>query len=470
MRLLEVLLFIPLFLLLIPFPKSFHRQSTFVLGGLADLILVAQLLLEGYRWQMVPAYALTVSLVAARFIGLTRPVPEWLSVTGRGVGALVVALAALPPVLFPVPRLPEPGGPYQIGTLTYQWTDAARVEHYNPDPAAPEAARTVMVQVWYPAVPAAEAQPGPWMDRLDVAGPIIARYLRLPSFFLNHANLVQTHAYAAAPSDAAGARYPVVVYSHGWNGFRGVNLNQAEALASRGYIVAAVDHTYGAMVTVLADGRVVANNPAILPDGPEDANYYRAAYQLQQTYAADLSFVLDQLALLDAGEIDSPLAGQLDLARAGLYGHSTGGGAVVLACQQDARCQAGLAMDAWLMPLTEDVLSTPLAQPFLFMRSESWASAGNDARLERVLGGLHGPGYRVTILGTRHYDFTLLPLLTPLAPVLGLKGPLEGTRTLAVVTDYLAAFFDQHLKGRPQPLLEGASDEYPEVEFIRRGR
>jgi hypothetical protein len=257
------------------------------------------------------------------------------------------------------------------------------------------------------------------------------------------------------------------VYSHGWNGFRTVNQNQSEALASHGYVVAAVDHTYAAMVTVFDDGRVALNNPALLPDGPQDAAYFRAAGEVEATFAADVSFVLDQLARVDSGEIASPLAGRLDLERAGLYGHSTGGGAVVVACQLDARCRAGLGLDAWLEPLSEAAMGTPLARPFLFMRSEVWASGENDARLERLVAGRAAPAYTLTVLGTRHYDFTLMPLLTPLAPALGLKGPLEGRRAMAVISDYLVAFFDHYLKGTHQPLLDGPSDEYPEVAFER---
>ncbi len=473
MRPLELVLFVALFSLLIPFPQALRRRALFGLSAVTDVVLVVQLLFEGYRWQMVPAYALSVLLVALRFLvlrrpGLTRP---WLALVGRGVGFLAVALALAPPLVFPVPRLPEPGGPYEVGTLTFQWTDPSRTEQYNPDPdpANPDDLREVMAQIWYPAVPAPGQAPAPWIDRLDIVGPAIARFLHLPGFFLDHAGLVRTHAYANAPLDTTGGRFPVVIYSHGWNGFRTVNLNQSEALASHGYIVAAVDHTYGALVTVFADGRVALNNPAILPAGPTDDSYYRSARQLEATFAADVSFVLDQLTLLDSGAIASPLAGQVDVQRAGFYGHSTGGGAVVVACQQDPRCQAGLAMDAWLRPFNEEWLATPLTRPFLFMRSEVWASAENDAKLDRVISGLQGPGYRLTILGTRHYDFSLLPLLTPLAPALGLKGPLEGRRTLEVISDYLVAFFDQHLKGEEQPLLAGPSAEYPEVEFQRYG-
>jgi hypothetical protein len=348
--------------------------------------------------------------------------------------------------------------------MTFQWTDPLRLEPYSADP---DDRRRLMIQAWYPAQPGPDAEPAPWMDRLDVAGPVIARYLRLPDFFLDHAALVRTHSFASAPP-AEGGPFPVVLYSHGWNGFRSVNLNQSEALASEGFIAVAVDHTYGAMVTVFADGEVALNNPQALPSDTPDDVYQRASEQLEATYAADLSFVLDQLELINSGALLSPLAGQLDLTRVGLYGHSTGGGAVVIACSQDPRCQAGLGQDAWLGPVPRATIAAGLGQPFMFVRSEVWATGENDALLAELYGNLAAGGYRLTIEGTRHYDFTLLPLLSPLAPALGLKGPLEGGRTLQIVTDYLVAFFAQHLKGQASPLLAGPAEDYPEVRFERK--
>jgi hypothetical protein len=377
----------------------------------------------------------------------------------------LLVVVALPPILFPVPVLPDPGGAYGIGTLSFDWTDAGRAENYTADP---NDKRSLVVQVWYPANPAPGAMPGPWMERLDVVGPTIARFLKLPPFFLDHASLVKTHSYTGAPAATIGGPYPVVIYSHGWNGFRTVNLNQSEALASHGYVAVAIDHTYGAMVTVFADGRVALNNPAALPDGVPDDEYQRASELLEATYAADLSFVLDQLALLNSGVMASPLAGRLDLAKVGLYGHSTGGGAVVLACDQDPRCQAGLTMDAWLEPVPAAVLAKGVAQPFLFMRSQVWAAGPNEPLFNTLYAAGQGDEYRVAIQGTKHYDFTLLPLLTPLAPALGLKGPIEGRRGMAIITSYLLAFFDHYLKGQPAPLLDGPAAAYPEVVFERR--
>jgi hypothetical protein len=174
--------------------------------------LVLQLWVERYRWQLVPLYALTVGLLVLSLPRLMRrppaPVQRRRAWAGALLGLATVALAAVPPVLFPVPRLPAPGGPYAIGTVTFQRTDATRPEIYTDDP---NDQRTIMVQMWYPATPAPGAPTGPWMDRLDVAGPTIARYLGLPSFFLDHVGLVTTHSYPDAPLNPAQAPYPVVI-------------------------------------------------------------------------------------------------------------------------------------------------------------------------------------------------------------------------------------------------------------------
>ncbi|MCJ7710770.1 MAG: dienelactone hydrolase family protein, partial [Chloroflexi bacterium] len=348
--------------------------------------------------------------------------------------------------------------PSKIGTVTFQWTDESRLEAYTP---APDDKRKLMVQMWYPALPVAGATTAPWMDRLDVVGPRIADYLHLPSFFLDHASLVQTNDYANAPADPDNAPYPVVIYSHGWNGFRAINLNQSEALASRGYIAVAVDHTYGSMVTAFADGQVALNNPDALPAGAPEDVFQQATEDLEATYAADLRYVLDQLALVNEGAIPSPLTGRLDLTRVGVYGHSTGGGATVILCAQDPRCQAVLGMDPWLGPVPKSVIEGGLRQPLLAMMSADWSSPANDALLDTLLEAGISDNQKMTIAGTNHYDFTMLPLLTPLAPALGLKGPIDGARGMQVITDHLVAFFDRNLKGAGT--LDRAG--YPEVTF-----
>lgn len=423
--------------------------------------------LVGYRWQVLPAYGVALLLAAwglYRYLRLA-PVPPLnaRTIIGANVRMLFSLTLLVPTLLFPIPSMPAINGPHQVGTVAYQWVDATRLELYTDDPSD---TRRLMVQFWYPATPAADAKPGPWMDRLDIVGPTVARYLRLPSFILDHASYAQTNSYQDAPLAHPDTPYPIVIYSHGWNGFRTINMNQLEALASRGFVVVAIDHTYGAMVTVFDDGQVALNNPAALPDGPHDEVWKKASETLEATYAADIRFVMDELAKVQQGDIATPLAGQLDLDRIGVFGHSTGGGATAIACAQDPRCKAALGQDLWAEPVPPAILAQGLSQPLLLMDSETWSRGVNRPLLDELTASSTGPRYHLIITGTKHYDFTLIPLLSPLTSVIGLKGPLPGPRTLDLVTAYTVAFFEQHLQNTPSALLAGPSPDYPEVTFV----
>lgn len=479
MRPLEIALFLALLLGILALAQPIRRRlpSTVLLEWLASLLpgvalplAIAQLVVEGYRWQMVSAdvLALVVFVVAlGRLFQRTGDrVLRGPGVVAAAILVLVLIVVALPPILFPVPVLPALTGPYKVGTVSFDWVDTSRTESYGE--VNLQGRRELMVQVWYPAAPASTAKLAPWMDHLDIVGPAIANYIHLPSFMLSHLSLTRTNAYMDVPVAPDEARYPVVVYSHGLNGFRSIIANQMEALASHGFVAVAMDHTYGAMVTVFPDGRVALNNPRALPNDVPPEVYQHASETLEATFAGDIRFVMDRLEQLNDGKYDARFKGKLDVDRIGVYGHSTGGGATILACSLDSRCKAGLGQDAWVVPIPARVVPGPLRQPFLFMRSEVWATGANDARLNELYTGMYSDAYRMTIRGTQHYDFTLLPLLTPLAPYLKLKGPLDGARALRIETDYLLAFFGRYLRGEPSALLGGASRAYPEVIFEKR--
>ena len=183
--------------------------------------------------------------------------------------------------------------------------------------------------------------------------------------------------------------------------------------------------------------------------------------------SADQRFVLDQLQLLNAGRLDLRFAGKLDLQRIGLMGLSLGGGAIVWTCSVDVRCKAGLAMDGWYEPLPQTVLAAPLRQPFMFMQSETtmW-KMDNLARLGRLYQNVAAPAYHLKFAGVLHDDFSDYPLLTPLsAPLMHERGTLKGDRTVSMIDAYMLAYFDQYLKQRPSPLLNGPSPDYPEAQF-----
>ena len=121
-----------------------------------------------------------------------------------------------------------------------------------------------------------------------------------------------------------------------------------------------------------------------------------------------------------------------------------------------------------LQPVSDEVVESQVDQPFMFLWSEDWGSDENKVIFETVYGSLSGGGYNLEIAGTRHYDFSDLPLLSPLSPWFGLKGPIDGRRVLEIISQYTVAFFDEQMKGERSVLLEGPNPEYPEVEFIRK--
>lgn len=444
------------------------RWVKFLPAGIVVITLV-HLIVEQYRWQMALSYVLTAVLFLLTLPGLLKntdqiPPRGALAFVAGGFAFLLWLVAVTLPIILPVPRLPTPPGPYAVGSVLYDWTDTTRAETYSSDP---NAKRELMVQIWYPAQLMADAKMTPFLDNFDAALPAFGDFLGVPSFTLEHLRLVRTHSYGDTPVLNDGAPYPIIIYSHGYTGYRTASFNQMEALASSGYVAIAIDHPYASMFTVFSDGRVVVNDPAMLPPaGRNQPGDQEAREKLEATLVADERFVMDQLQLLDAGKLDSRFAGKLDLQRIGLTGVSLGGGAMVWTCHIDVRCKAGLAQDGWYEPLPEGVVSEPLRQPFMFMQSETkmW-KMDNLARLDMLYQGVSAPAFHLKLAGVLHDDFGDYPLLTPLGGLLPERGTLNGERTLHVVDAYMLAFFDKYLKNQPSPLLNGPSLDYPEVQF-----
>src|SRR3569833_1313308 len=173
------------------------------LAPAAPVAAVVQALVEGYRWQLVPAYVLIGVLEVGRLVSWwrTRRVPAGrpvrrraLHLVARGVAAAVVvlmlAIAAAVPLAVPVFTFPRPSGPYGIGTMTYHWIDQDRPELCT---ASPDDHREVMVQLWYPARPEPSAPRVPYVPDAAILAPL-ARLAELPGFSFSHLGYVRTHA------------------------------------------------------------------------------------------------------------------------------------------------------------------------------------------------------------------------------------------------------------------------------------
>lgn len=433
-----------------------------LLPALGLILTLIHFGIEGYRWQMLPLYLLNSILAISSLTKITgtqdwKPAASYLTV-------ILVALATVLPALLPVPRIPTPSGPYQIGTSIYEITDTARTEIYSGS----DEPRRFMVQVWYPADVGESSERAPWMTNAEIYAPAIATYIDLPSFFLDHLELVDIPAYKDAPVAVRDGGFPVILFSHGWNGFNAQNTGQALELASHGFVVIGIQHTYGAVITVFPDDTVAPNNPRALPEDANDPNYEEVARVLVDQWAGDMAETLDVFSVL-VTDIRGHWWGRLDLNHVGVYGHSTGGGAAIQFCGTDLRCKAVLGMDPFMRPVSAEVIENGVSQPSFFMFSQSWSDL-TDSKNNSLFNQFH-PNTSdsrgvISIDGTKHYDFSDLPLLSPIAPQLGLKGPLNGARVTEIVNVYLLDFFEMTLKGEPSDLFTGSSP-YAEVKFLK---
>lgn len=436
--------------------------------GLVALLLsaglFAQLQFEGYRWQMIPIYLVAVGLAVGDVFFLDRDF-DWSSRILRALlGAVGLIVVAAIPIVLPVPEIPTPGGPEAIGTFSVQLIDRARDELYSERPGGP---REFMAQVWYPARAFDDdGSPVPWSVDWEVVAPAIARNMGLPSGFWNQTGYTLSHAVEGLPM--AEGTFPVVIYSHGWNGFRSNALNQIEHLVSNGYIVIAPDHTYGAVATVLDDGGVVYQDPEAIPDLEVvgQTAYDEALTNLVTTFAGDIVTVLDALEDGESGPF-AAVAGGVDLNRVGIYGHSTGGGAAIKVCLEDERCQAVLAMDPWVAPLTDRDLQQTLTRPALYMRSEDWLGTEDDALLSGIAARGEAVTYSVGIEGAATNDFVMVPLLSPFAAQFGLKGPIPAGRVIPIIDNYLLGFFDVFLLGTGSAQLDSVSFDEVDVSVFQ---
>jgi dienelactone hydrolase len=429
--------------------------------GIAFLVLcgalAAQLAIEGYRWQLLPLLITAAAMAVGDLFSQDRVLPWWRRASRPLLGLVGLAMMAAPLVALPVPRLPPTGGPLSVGTTSVELVFPDRMEPYGPQPDT--VPRRIMAQVWYPAEPAHE-EATTWNPDLDVVGPALARRLGFPSFFFDHTRYVTAHSVqGGAPLEGT---FPVVIYSHGWGGFRTVALNQVETLASSGYVVIAPDHTYAAVVTRFPDGEVVELDPNALPEesSVDPETYARAAQKLTRNLADDLVGIMDALAEGSDGPFGA-VAVHADVGRIGLYGHSTGGGAAVWACLGDERCKAVLGMDPWVEPVPDRQMADPAGSPMLFMRSDQWRGNDNDGRLRGLAERSETVTYWLGIEGAGHSDFVVTPLFSPIADRLGLKGPIPTDRVVPIIDRFLVGFFDVFLTGTGPAALNDAS--YPEV-------
>jgi hypothetical protein len=389
----------------------------------------------------------------------------------RVAGWAVVGLTfAVPSARAAAPQLPSPSGPYGIGRIAYDWKDASRV---NSCLNVSKAQRELMVYIWYPSLPM----------RADARGAYIPHAREMDANREVHDSMSEgyganwplivsgaasSHAVDDAPVAASRTKFPLILFSHGMGSSPFAYSELIEDLVSRGFVVAAIEHTCDADAVVFPGGRIVSQQDPPLPAG---ASRLRGLQRMMAVVnvgisegAGDLQFVLDLLTEMNGGSAQMfPLAGKLDLSEVAAMGHSAGGSFVARACQMDRRFRACVDLEGQLIPveaLPDFNDGARLTQPLLYMeiarRDAEMGGTPEDhqayyrkrtEQLKQCAPGSYFVSLRAP--GMQHGSFSDPAFFN------GGTDRVMGEQRLHLIEEIVRAFLNQTLRQRPEPLLRG---------------
>ena len=463
-----------------------RRQHRFVIGFLVTACIGGALEAAGneFRWQMVPAYVFLL-LAALRgaidMSGRIRTPPKTgVKVLVRTLLVIVtLVVIAIPTMLFPRVIYRKPTGPYQVGVRSEFWIDSSRAETFTADTSD---YRKLLVEIWYPAdvgkgATRATVHPDPDALARAMASDLPGGY---PSFLFKSAGSGLTWAYRDQPVTGAERSFPLLVFSHGFGGTRVQNGFEMAELASHGYIIASVEHSYTSMATSFPDGTSAKMDSAAAFVLNNDSTSVR----IVNIWAADGRFVIDRMFALDRGDPRQMLSGRIDTTKVGYFGHSFGGATAAQVMSLDPRVLTGINMDGYL---AGTAWVNGLDRPFLQFRSdpidldtvsEDLLKAAGTTReaikeifklwQDRTAQVLKSGGREVHIKGTAHNNYSDLPMMSPMVMRMAQQaGPIAPGRAYEIINAVTVAWFDKYLKGRPAPLLDNLSATYPEAEVLK---
>lgn len=269
-----------------------------------------------------------------------------------------------------------------------------------------------------------------------------------------------------APFKLPCSKYPLIIFSHGLGAFRTVYSAICVEMASRGFLVMALEHRdQSASATYFcklepkeSDLSSSQLQEEWLPYQrvPEDQKEFRFRNPQVHQRANECIRGLKLIRNINRGkpvinllhtDFDlTALKDNVDLSKVAVMGHSFGGATAIVALVKEAQFKCAVALDAWMFPL-ENTLYPKVTKPILFVNTESFQTAVSIDKMKRI-STTSKESKIITILGTVHHsqtDFTFFAgkLLNTVFTTRGTTDPYEG---LNLTNQAALAFLQKHLQ------------------------
>lgn len=342
-------------------------------------------------------------------------------------------------------------GPHAVGVRTLELSDPQRPDILNGRDGEPTPlyTRTLTVEVWYPASLNAQQTPGTQYTTIT-RNPGITATL--------HGSAVRD---ASASTDGP---FPLVIISHGHPGNRYLMSHLGENLASKGYVVASIDHrdsTYddqqnfnSTLYNRAYDQRFVLNAMAELSQ--------TAGHALQGVVNADSTAIIGY-SMGGFGAVNNLGAGYSD-AGVGFIGappnrqlHELAASNPEFRSSLDPRIKAGIPIAPWGMQMGfwDSNGLAGLTVPALFVAGDADTTSGYVNGVKALFdGAVNSDRYLLVFKNAGHSVAAPIPLPVEFLNAENTQGAAHYTdpvwdnlRMNNILQHFATAFLDLHLKG-----------------------
>jgi hypothetical protein len=361
--------------------------------------------------------------------------------------------------------LPPAPGPYDVTIRTTELIDYSREEILAPGTGY----RRLMASIYSPIPKGSEDCLSPYMTKV-VADYESAFYAAAPpplhlnfdfnlilqpvcSYDVTYGPIKSSNHESSR--NASSSSFPLVIFGHGLTSLRFYHNVMMQHFASYGFIVISMDHPYDAHIVAYPDGSTVLYSEEGVNSTSENLEKNLASR------SGDVSFVLDQMTKnCTLRSLVLPQARVSSFEEVGIWGHSFGGATAYQALVDDRRFRGAINIDG---EIHGSIVGKGVDRPVIF-----WADGDGLAHPNVAETWLNFTDYRQMLVleGSQHQGMMDVKLLVQLAgldmPVLGTIDGVLQTKTLV---NYAVDFFRFVLQGKGLGLLEGPSEEYPDVIF-----
>ena len=329
------------------------------------------------------------------------------------VMTMLIFMLTLSAIIFPQYKAMKPTGKYQVATVNYTYTDTKRIETYTNTGED----RKLNVEMWYP--------------------------------------------------ENSDGTYPLIVFSHGSFGTKSSNTSLYNELASHGYVVCSIDHTYQCLFTTDKDGHTTLMDMGYMKEISDE----NAHIDKQQSYdfykkwmkirTDDMNYVIDYILAEEKNNDADTVYKLIDTTKIGVIGHSLGGSAAlgigrirddisaVIALESPFMCDIEGGKDGEFI-FTDKVYPVPVLNVY---SDQGWSLLPSAPQYEEnyaLLSATNATAFNIHINGVGHLSLTDLALVSPLLTrmINGKKTTTDSIYCIKAINKACLDFFDSYLKGK----------------------